>query len=194
LDKHADFRFVCRACGKPRLPFDGITFATDPTTLELLRTSYRNGVARLGWLWASIGSFSASFLLGLLATGASFLFDFQARTNLILAVLTAVPLLLAGVFLGARKRASKARSANLELAWQNAARVMRTQRRGQLSASELATALQLDLDQATLLLASAEVDDLLTESTRWRVVDGTDETTEQTDDAVEQAQNREVRR
>jgi ribosomal protein S27E len=154
---HPIFRFACKVCGKPRLPLDGQQAKTDPKTAQLLATAGQRRMAKVLWQFASLGAFSTSFGVGLVGLGLSRWLDFAALGNGVVGALTLLPLTLGVLFWTQSKKALRACTAAIASAWQSAVQQLFAQRNGQLTADELARLLGVDLEQATLLLAEAEV-------------------------------------
>jgi hypothetical protein len=96
-----------------------------------------------------------------IGAGASALFDFGALGNVALLALLAVPLLIAvGAWIAGNK--ANARSAKeLQEAWRLGASRVFASSAGRISADALATGMGIPLDEATELLAEAEVSQFL---------------------------------
>jgi ribosomal protein S27E len=186
---HPVFRFACKACGKPRLPLDGQQAKTDAKTAQLLATAGQRRMAKVLWQFASLGAFSTGFGMGLVGLGLSRWLEFAALGNGVVAALTLLPLTLGVLFWNQSKKAMRACTTAIAAAWQSAVQQLFAQRNGRLTADELASLLGLDLDQATLLLAEAEVSAWISPGATERMrVDDADLTGEPLDAETEKRQ------
>jgi len=174
VDPHPELRFKCRACGRPRIPFDAGE-PTPPQVAALLRQSGKARAGKLGWT-------AAGWALAILSTCSVFmtlllgwLFDAGVTGYGIMGVLAVMPALLAMLAFRSAKSSGVQSKQKLEQAWSDAANALYRARGGRLDALELSQATGISADYATQLLAEAEVQQLLdpglNEPVRVRVAD-----------------------
>lgn len=160
VDRHADLRYKCRACGRPRIPFD----ARAPTPPAVAAKLKRAGAARTGkiawkaggWGFAALAACSALFTL---AVGA--IFDSGAVGYGVMGAITLVPVMLSLMAFRSSKSSGKKFELELEQAWSDAVAELYRRHNGQLDGAEVARSLGVGADYATQLLAEAEVQQIL---------------------------------
>lgn len=157
-----DQRFKCQMCGKARIPVDVRLGAASARANGLLKESQAARVARIAWQIASVGLAGLGAVVALISLGVGALADFSWFGNSLLGVVALVPMVLAMLTFSAAKRAKRTSQAKLDEAWQTAAaRIL--QKLGRVDATTLARSLGIDVEYATVLLAEAEVQQLLAE-------------------------------
>lgn len=161
LDPHDAYRFKCRACGRPRIPMDASVMRTEPSTLALLKQAHGRRLAKIGWGIASFGLGVSAAVMAVMTLTANYFFQLGAFGNIAFAFAALVPAILSVLTYLSSKRASQASSESVQAAWQDAANQLYSARGGQVSAEQFALLTGTSQEEATTMLAEAEVQDLL---------------------------------
>lgn len=134
---------------------------TDERTAAALKTAHRQRLAKFAWQLGGIGAALVAMVTGLVSVGANALFDFGLTGGGVALAFTLLPMLAAVVFFAAGKRADKRSASEVEAAWDMATARLFQASGGQVDSAQLAELFGVDHEQATEMLARAEVDQLL---------------------------------
>ncbi len=160
VEPHGEFRFKCRACGRPRIPFDARE-PTPPQVAALLKQAGSARAGKLGWAAAGWGLAILSACSALFTLGVGALFDAGVTGYGVMGFFTLIPVLLSVLTFRASKTAGEKSRQALDQAWSEAVGALYRARGGRLNGPELARAMGINTDYATQLLAEAEVQQLL---------------------------------
>ena len=134
---------------------------TDERTAAALKTAHRQRLAKFAWQFGGIGAALVAMVTGLISIGANALFDFGLTGGGVALAFTLIPALAAVVFFAAGKRADKRSAEEIEGAWDKATARLFQASGGRIDSAQRAELFGIDGEQATELLARAEVDQLL---------------------------------
>jgi hypothetical protein len=161
VEPHAKLRFRCRVCGGPRVPLDDPevvrTGRERPLLTRAQTARMREAAFKLGS--ASVGGFGLlSLLISLVVLGLVSPGLFATLASLLV---VAVPFAVAFFAWRRAQRHAKEIEHSLDDAWALVASDLLRQRGTELTAAELATAMRSSEQQAELVLARLNVDDLV---------------------------------
>jgi hypothetical protein len=134
---------------------------TDEATAGALKSAHRQRLAKFAWQFGGIGAVLAAMVMGLISIGANALFDFGLTGGGVALALTLIPVVAAVAFFVASKRAGRRTQEEIEVAWERATNRIYQASGGRVDANQLAEVFGIDTEQATEMLARAEVDQLL---------------------------------
>ena len=155
LEEHAFYRWVCGACGGPRVPASDGRVVSERATSELVRANSARKqafVARLAAIGLALtGTLTAA--LGLLLTLASTVVG-------LMILATAAALLVASVMIGARSRRQSEQARRLTFeAWESIAEKVVELHGGTLTGPELAKKLHTTEADVERMMSFLSVDD-----------------------------------
>ncbi len=134
---------------------------TDDPTKQALAGAYRQRVAKFAWQVGGIGATLVAIALAALGVGASVLFDFGAFGNTTIFAMLVVPIIVAVTAFVAGNKANQRSGKLLQEAWRLGANRVFANSGGRISAEVLSRGMGINLDEATELLAEAEVSQFL---------------------------------
>jgi hypothetical protein len=192
---HKGYRFKCNACGRPRIPPNAALAAPGRIAVAELKTAHQNRTAQIGWHVASVGFLGVTFVSALVAATASRLMDLHSLSNLALAVVAMIPLLLSALTFRTGNRAARRSREAVQRAWGAAALDWR-RADPSLTPAGLAGLLGVEEELTTQLLAEAEVEQLLVADVsrgaphRYRVAEAENQSIQTDTDTQEAATHR----
>ncbi len=134
---------------------------TDAATKDLLGQAHRLRLTKFGWQMGSLGAALITVLTATFGAGMSALFDFGLTGNGAVLAMTLIPLLSAVLFFVAGKRAGQESFKKLDEAWRNGVTTLYSASGGHITADQLARGMGVTTEEATQLLAEAEVNQFL---------------------------------
>ncbi len=134
---------------------------TDAPTKDLLKSAHRQRLAKFGWQMGSFGAALLTVVSALFGAGLSALFDFGLTGNGAVLLMTLIPLVSSVLFFVAGKRAGKQSQEKIDEAWRSGVTTLYAATGGRITAEQLARGMGVTAEEATQLLAEAEVNQFL---------------------------------